>query len=210
MITHIIWDYNGTVLDDVDMSVAAVNDMLAARSLPPTDRITYRRTLDMPLENYYAGLGFADVDISKLSVEFRSRCAAHHELARIFPGVRDAIAAARARGIKNVLMSSLYSEYLAAEVEKYGIAALFDAVIGLSDRKLGSKFDNCRGYIKKHGLDPAELLFVGDLISDAKTAKALGAKCVLIPNGHNSRERCAAQGVTVLDGMDGLIRYISE
>ena len=36
-ITHIIWDFNGTVLDDVEMAVAAVNDMLDSRGLEKTN-----------------------------------------------------------------------------------------------------------------------------------------------------------------------------
>lgn len=200
MITHIIWDYNGTVLDDAAVSVAAVNDMLDARGLPRTDLETYRKTLDVPLEGYYAGLGFTDVDISELSVEFRRRCQAHPELAGIFDGVREAVSEAKKRGIRNVLMSSLYQEYLDAEAEKYGLFGLFDEVIGMSDRRLGSKLDNCKAFMERHGLSADGLLFVGDLISDAKTAKALGARCVLIPNGHNSRERCAAHA-EVLDSV---------
>ena len=191
MITHIIWDYNGTVLDDVRASVAAVNDMLAVRGLPPTDIETYRDTLDVPLEDYYAGLGFTDVDISKLSVEFRERVGAHPGLAGIFDGVREAVLEAKRRGIGNVLMSSLYQEYLDAEAEKYGLRELFDEITGMSDRRLGSKLANCRAFMERHGLSADGLLFVGDLVSDAKTAKELGAKCVLIPNGHNSRARCA-------------------
>ena len=84
MIQLIIWDYNGTVVDDVDTSVAAVNAMLKSRNLPKTDKSTYIENLCMPLENYYNTVGIINADIPALSIEFRERCIENAYLSKIF------------------------------------------------------------------------------------------------------------------------------
>lgn len=208
MLTHIIWDYNGTVIDDVDASVAAVNDMLYTRGLPPTTKQEYTSTVSLPLENYYKGLGIVDADMGKLSLEFRMYCQKHDNLCRIFDGFYETVEFTKSLGMKNILMSSLYSVFLLSETEKYKITDCFDEIIGMSDTFVGSKYENAKNYIDKNNLDPQNILFVGDLINDAQTAKALGAQCILIPNGHNSKEKCESQGVTVVENITYIKEYI--
>ncbi len=209
-ITHIIWDFNGTVLDDVHMAVAAVNDMLDARGLQKTDIDIYKRTLTMPLTEYYKTVGIYCDDIVSLSLEFRACCDKHPEKAKIADGVREVIEAAKNAGITNVLMSSLYHPHLLAEVEKYGISDMFDDIIGLPDRNLGSKKSNALMYIKKHKLDAKNILFIGDLISDAQMAQDIGSEAILISNGHMSFDRCKAQTENTYDNIKEVIGYIQR
>ncbi len=208
MITHIIWDFNGTVLDDVKMSVEAVNDMLKRRNLPPTDVDTYKDTLVMPLTEYYKTVGIYCDDISVLSNEFRACCQNHNELARIFDGVKEVIDTAKEKGIKNILLSSLYHEHLESEVKKYGIGDWFDTVLGLPDKNLGSKFENAQNLFKKQGIDAKNTLFLGDIVSDAQTAKKLGADCILIANGHMSFKKCSDECDKVVLDVKDVIKYI--
>ena len=139
MLTHIVWDFNGTVLDDTYTSVLAVNEMLKARDLPETNLDIYKKTIVMPLTEYYKTVGIYTDDISVLSQEFRKYCEMHKDMSRIFDGVYDVITFTKSLGIKNILLSSLYNKHLLAETEKYGIGGWFDIICGLSDKNLGSK-----------------------------------------------------------------------
>ena len=208
MITHIIWDYNGTVLDDVDTAVAAVNLMLKDRSLPPTDKETYKNDLVMPLENYYATVGIHNADIPVLSIEFRERSEQNAHLSKIADGFYEAVTVAKDKGIKNILMSSLFCDYLESEVDKYGIRKYFDAVMGMKDTSVGSKYGMALKYITDNGIDPKNVLFIGDLISDAQTAEKIGAECILVPLGHNSKSRCEKTGATVCETLEGITKYL--
>ena len=61
--THIIWDFNGTVLDDVEAGIRSVNDMLAARGLPVITSVAqYRELFSFPVIDYYRRLG---LDVEK-------------------------------------------------------------------------------------------------------------------------------------------------
>ena len=149
MIELIIWDYNGTVIDDVDTTVAAVNDMLLARNLPPTDKETYIRTLVMPLDKYYETVGICNIDVSVLSVEFRKNFLKNQHLSKIFDDFFPVIDTVKKHRIKNILMSSLYEKYLSEETKKYKISGYFDDIIGMKDTSVGTKTQNAAKYIKK-------------------------------------------------------------
>jgi len=210
MITHIIWDYNGTVLDDAYTSVLAVNEMLAARGLPKTNLEVYKKTLTMPLTEYYKTVGIYTDDIAVLSQEFRGYCKKHGDSSRIFDGVYDVIAFAKSLGIKNILLSSLYNEHLIEETKKYCIDGWFDTVSGLLDKNLGSKSDTARRIFKEQGINPKNVLFIGDLVTDAITAKEVGADCILIPNGHTDKARCMLACDKVFDHVKEIIEYIKR
>ncbi len=207
-ITHIIWDFNGTVLDDAYTSVLAVNEMLKARGLAQTNLEVYKKTLTMPLTEYYKSVGIYTDDIALLSQEFRKYCKLHEKSSHIFDGVYEVISFAKACGIKNILLSSLYNEHLLEETKKYNISGWFDTISGLSDRNLGSKSDTARAILEKEGIDPKKVLFIGDLVTDAITAKELGADCVLIPNGHTDKARCIAACDNVFDTLIEVIDYV--
>ncbi len=210
MTTHIVWDYNGTVLDDARLSVFAVNKMLQKRALLPTDFESYIETVALPLESYYASIGITDADMQRLSDEFRAFCEQNAGMCSIFPDFRETAEYFRMHGIRSILMSSLHEDYLFEEIKKYEIDDCFDEVYGLSDKSVGSKTEIAKKFIKSSGAQPENLLFVGDLINDARLAKELGARCVLIPRGHNSRRRCENEGVVVLDSIEKLKEYIQR
>lgn len=210
MFTHIFWDYNGTILDDVEVSVRAVNCMLEDRGLPTTDVNTYKNTLTLPLELYYKSVGITDVPVSELSIEFRKYCKEYSYLSSIFSDFPNVINSARDLGIKNVLFSSLYEKHLTEELMSHGIYNLFDDVIGMQDLSVGTKTANASEYINSHNIDVKNVVFIGDLTTDADMAIELGAQCILIPNGHNSKERCLTRGVDVYESLSQIIGFISN
>ena len=186
MITHIIWDFNGTVLDDVNTAVAAVNMMLKSRSLPLTDIDIYRDNLVMPLEKYYETVGITNADIPTLSIEFREMSEINSHLSKIADGFIDTVTPLKKRGIKNILMSSLYEKYLNSEVDKYDIRKYFDYIEGMKDTAVGSKIDMAHTYLKNNNIESNNVLVVGDLLSDAELANALGCELkitFILPDG---------------------------
>ena len=58
VLTHVLWDWNGTLLDDLDAAIDAMNGVLAANGLPLLDRARYRSVFGFPVQDYYGRLGF--------------------------------------------------------------------------------------------------------------------------------------------------------
>lgn len=54
----IIWDWNGTLLDDLDMCVSIINDLLKNRKMPLLDHYSYKEAFAFPVEKYYRTIGF--------------------------------------------------------------------------------------------------------------------------------------------------------
>ena len=86
---------------------------------------------------------------------------------------------------------------------------MFQAVLGMSDDLGGGKSGLAAGYIRAHGLEPSQVLFVGDTVHDWQTAQSVGCPCVLIAGGHQSKARLEATGAAVLDSIAELPAYLA-
>ena len=57
--THLIWDFNGTILQDMDLGIRCTNTMLTERGLPVIPSVeAYREIFGFPIDEYYRRLGF--------------------------------------------------------------------------------------------------------------------------------------------------------
>ena len=187
MIQTILWDFNGTVMNDVDASTGAVNAMLARRRLPLITREWYTLHLVMPLERFYSDIGFdmGAEKIEEVSAEFQRECA---KLDRpVFAEVRAALDRFRQRGYRQLLFSSLYHDVLLAQVQERGIEDYFEEIVGRKDRSLGGKEEAVAACLAEKRIDPATVLIVGDLTTDWDMAKFVGCPCALIEKGHQHR-----------------------
>ena len=83
--SHIIWDWNGTLLDDVGACVRAINQMLGSRGLPLLKSVAaYRAVFGFPIEDYYRRVGFdfdkepfADLSDEYIPIYYRLAAQAH-------------------------------------------------------------------------------------------------------------------------------------
>jgi phosphoglycolate phosphatase len=71
-INTIIWDWNGTLLDDVDMCIESINILLKRRNLDMLSRKRYRDIFTFPVRDYYetAGFNFSKEPWDKVAHEF--------------------------------------------------------------------------------------------------------------------------------------------
>jgi phosphoglycolate phosphatase len=205
-IKHIIWDWNGTLLDDAWLCVEIMNGMLARRRLPPLTPETYERIFDFPVADYYRKVGFDfSVDpFEKLSDEFM---AVYNRRVRDCPlraGARDILAAGQARGITQSILSAMKQETLVALVDHFDLTSYFTDVTGLADHHAAGKLELAQQWMAAQDLRRKDILFVGDTVHDYEVAQALGVACVQIHSGHHSRARLAACGVPILESLAGL------
>ncbi len=202
--THIIWDWNGTLLNDIGASLASVNDMLAMRGRPPIDIDYYRDCIGVPIIKFYEKVfDLANEDYSVIIKQYNNGYLSHLSSCGLAENARDVLDYFAERGVKQAIVSSSNNEQLHTNVKKYGIFNCFDAVLGASDFYAGSKIERAVEYLKKSGEYRA--LVVGDLEHDAEMAAELGADCVLITSGHENRERLYAANARVISNLRELI-----
>lgn len=206
MWTHLIWDFNGTLYDDVAAGVESINMMLRARGLREFASLdAYRDIFDFPIEDYYRALGF-DVDREGFDALAHEWVALYLEQSRttgLRPGVAAALDALTARGMPQLVLSASEREMLMGQLRGLGIADRFIDVLGLDNIYAGSKAAIAAAW--RQANPDARPLFVGDTLHDAEVAASIGADCILITGGHHSRTRLETAGVPVIDRFDELL-----
>ena len=202
---HIIWDWNGTLLDDTQAGVNAVNAMLAARSLPQLDVPTYRDLFGFPVRDFYRTVGFQleTEDWDAMAREFHDNFLADTTL-RLHAEAPRALASLKAAGIGQSVLSASEQSILTAMLEDYGVSRFFDHICGVDNLYGHSKLELGKSLLARLGLAPDSVLLIGDSLHDHEVATALNARCLLIAQGHQSHARLAQSGAPVLDSLADL------
>lgn len=208
--THVIWDFNGTVLDDVRLGIDCVNTMLVKRGLPilPSED-AYRRVFGFPIDDYYRRLGFdferEDYD-TVLAPEWVALYLAGEATCPVIAGVAETIDALRRRGIHQVMLSASDLNQLNGQLARIGLADAFEEVLGLDNIHARSKKMLAVAWKDRH--PEANPLFIGDTEHDADVADAIGADCVLFTGGHQSAERLAILGKPLIASIPELLAFL--
>lgn len=208
---HIVWDWNGTLLDDVDFCREVTNSMLAERDLPLLKNTAdYHRVFCFPVIRYYRNLGY---DFEKESFEslaeiYMSRYHSDRYDCKLFGAAEGVLKKVNASGIKQVVISASKQEHLDQQLKPFSIRPLLDGVYGIADHFAASKEQLVKNWVDENHIDTTSLLFVGDSAHDYEVTKAVGADCVLIPNGHQSRATLEATGAPVVDDISKIPPYL--
>lgn len=186
--THIIWDFNGTVLDDVQVSIESANRLLRAHSLPEIATVEeYRGKFGFPIIDYYRRMGF-DFEVTpynELAVEWVAYYLEEKKKASVFGDIPTALQILREKGIAQIILSATETGMLEEQVRELGIRDHFDTLLGLSNIHAYSKTEIGREWIEAH--PEAVPLMIGDTDHDAEVAEAMGIDCILLACGHQNR-----------------------
>jgi phosphoglycolate phosphatase-like HAD superfamily hydrolase/membrane protease YdiL (CAAX protease family) len=209
-IKHIIWDWNGTLLDDLDMCLDIIGGMLTERNLPAIDKESYLEIFDFPVKDYYQKIGFdfSQEPFETISDQFIGAYEKGRPDCDLIGGAREILAHAARLGLSQSILSASKNSYLLKAVEDYGIAGYFTAVLGIDNHHAAGKLALAQAFLESSSLDPQEMLLVGDTTHDGDIARAIGVNCVLIPNGHHSRSRLEETGFPVIDSLNDLRRIL--
>ena len=207
---HIIWDFNGTLLYDAQLSVDCDNYVFDVLGLPHITIDDYRAHMTMPVRNFYTSLG---VDLAVYPYETISRLwlDRFNELAvstGLTPGIMNVVRALHAAGHTQSILSASFEPSLREQCDHLGLTPYMTAVSGLSDESATPKTEIGRRQMQALGIAPENAVLVGDMITDSELADALGTACVLVEWGHNSCERLEPTGRTIAHTCDELLAIL--
>ena len=205
-----IWDWNGTLFNDVEWCIKVMNSMLSERDLHQISGVSeYHNMFDFPVINYYKNVGFDFLKepFEDLAREFIDRyhsgktgnCKLNDESEFVLESIRK-------KQITQIILSASEIGNLLSQMSEFDISHYFDEILGISDIYAGSKIDLGLEYIAGSGVKNGVL--IGDTEHDFEVANALGIDCLLVTTGHQSRERLLTCGVPVLDDFRQIIEYI--
>lgn len=202
--SHIIWDWNGTLIDDAWLGVAVMNEMLEKKRLPTITVDYYRAVFGFPVRDYYRQLGFSideDPVWEEVANDFIGGYHRRMHEVRLFADVETTLGAFRERGLTQVILSAMEQRTLTRHVSALGIADYFSHVQGIDNHYADGKGHMAQAMGERLGVAPERILFVGDTLHDIDVARRIGCDCVLCSRGHQSKERLLAAGVPVVDGL---------
>ena len=200
---HVIWDWNGTLVDDAWLCVEIVNELLECRGLAPTTQCEYREVFGFPLRAYYESVGFdlEREDFAAMGDEFNIRYNQRRRECRLREGACEVLTALSRNGIGQSLLSASNEMDLEEMVADYEVRSHFAAVAGVDNGLGEGKIERGHRHLADLNCKGDEVLLVGDTVHDVEVAAALGAHCVLLPSGHQSRRRLVGSGATVVEGL---------
>lgn len=202
----VIWDWNGTLLDDLEVSIAAMNRMLDKRNYPKLSQSRYKEIFTFPVREYYlrAGVNFGEHEWDEVAMEFIDNYRDEVAKSQIHAGVLDLLNYLSRKNYRQFVLSAMQQEFLTETIGARLPYGLFEKVMGLNDFYAHTKVENAKLLVKEIGLPKNEIVMIGDTIHDFEVAEAVGIACILFAGGHQSSKRLQQTGVPVIETLDQL------
>jgi len=207
-ITAIIWDWNGTLLNDTGICIESINTLLNDRNLPLLDRNKYLDVFGFPVIDYYQRIGF-DFNAEPFDIPAMQYINLYTQKVKECSLHNTAIATLdffRRKGVKQLLLSASEIGILENSIAHFKIAHFFDGIAGLDNHYATSKTEIGKQLLTSHGILPENACLIGDTTHDFEVAKEIGCRCVLVADGHQSAIKLKETGAVVVDTLENVKR----
>ncbi len=208
--THVLWDWNGTLIDDMWLCVDVINELLQKYDKPVLTLHEYQKHFDFPVKDYYERIGF---DFKKtpfeiVGTEFINGYYERWHECKLHENVEDVLRAIRDAGLTQSILSAADVKMLNAGVELFHLKEYFDELIGLDHHYAHGKIDIARAYMSRTGLNPGQVLYIGDTTHDCDVAQEIKVDVVLFTNGHHTPDRLENCGVPMIDSLRKVLEIL--
>lgn len=210
MIKTIIWDWNGTLLDDLELSLTSVNILLKDRKLPTLTVDRYKDIFTFPVIEYYKAAGF-DFDKEPFEVPAKQYVRIYRDgvnSVKLFDDVVNTLTYLKDNGYSLMVLSAMRDDNLKLMIEYAGISNFFDAVYGIKDNYAREKISLGKQLVERLSLNPSECLMIGDTLHDAEVSEQCGFNCILYSGGHVSRRRLETKNYRIIDKLEELCHIL--
>lgn len=199
-IRQVLWDWNGTLLDDLTYAIGVRNRTFPAFGLPRIGSVAeYHRQFTFPVRRYYERAGVTDETFVAVAHAWMAEYVRGFDAVPLHVDAVETLARFAAAGVRQAVLSATRRDMLESQIARFPIRACFTDVLGLSDIYARSKEAVGLDYLARCGVPAASTLMIGDTLHDAEVARAMGTGCVLVARGHQSRETLLTAGVPVMD-----------
>jgi phosphoglycolate phosphatase len=200
---NIIWDWNGTLLNDLGVCVSSINLLLGKRNIPILNVERYLDIFTFPVKDYYvtAGFNFNDEPFEEVAVEFMDHYLRLVRTAGLHTQAKAALSWFRNTGREQIILSAMEQNELVKLVNENQIGEYFSHIFGIEDHLANGKLALAETAIQKTGYKKEKTCLIGDTLHDAEVANKLGINCLLIADGHQSESRLKASGYPVIKNL---------
>lgn len=204
---HIIWDWNGTLLNDLEICILAMNHLLQERTIPLLTEIRYKDIFCFPVRNYYEKIGFdfRKESFEKVGLEFMDRYRKIVNRATLTKNAQYVLSQLQKTGVRQYVLSAMRQELLQQMLIDYGIIRYFDAVYGTKDDYGSGKIESGYCLLSELQLEKNQTVIIGDTLHDAEVADIMNVSCVLFSGGHQNERQLQKANKTIISDLMQLI-----
>ena len=191
---HIIWDWNGTLVNDVDQVASVVNELLHEQGLPEISLDHYLNNFHHPVIDFYTSIGFDfnTYPFDNLCQSFNKKYGEKSATIALYNDARMIVETIAKGDWQQSILSAAHEPLLRQSVCDYGIEEHFDHIYGLDNQHAVSKIERGHELMAATGISPSETVLIGDTDHDYEVAQSLGINLILIARGHQSFDRLQA------------------
>ena len=183
MFRNLIFDWSGTLVDDLGPVIEATNAVLAKYNIEPLDRESFRRSFRLPYREFYAEL-LPHIPLEELESHFRPAFDAAVTPVTVLPFAREKLEWCASLGIRCFVLTSMDTLAFERQMDEFGLRGHFEATYsGVLDKR-----EVIHEILKTHHLAPSETAFVGDMTHDVETARHGGVSSIAVLTGYNHAE----------------------
>ena len=187
MFRNLIFDWSGTLVDDLGPVIEATNAVLGNYQISPMDRESFRRCFRLPYREFYADL-LPGIPLEELEGHFRPAFDASQAPVTVLPHAREKLEWCRASGIRVFVLTSMDTDAFERQMDDFGFREHFEATYsGVLDKR-----EIIHQILETHQLNLLETAFVGDMTHDVETARHGGIASIAVLTGYNHAEVLAA------------------
>lgn len=187
----IIWDWNGTLLNDVDICVSIVNTLLEQQNGTPITKSSYQQTFGFPIVDYYRkiGIDFSKESFEELTKKFMGSYTQQVKNCALHDSTLQVLTALRQKGKEQYILTAAHKESVLKLLDFYNLRHYFKQIEGLDNFRAESKVQRGIHLIEDNNINRASTVLIGDTIHDFDVAQELGVQCILVADGHQSKIR---------------------
>lgn len=187
MFKNLIFDWSGTLVDDMGPVIEATNVVLEKYGIAPYDREGFRRSFRLPYHEFYEEL-LPGVALTELEAHFRPAFDGATSLVTVLPHAREKLEWAKQRGMRMFVLTSMDPTAFARQLNEFEMQDFFEETYsGVIDKR-----ELIAGILETHSLHKDETAFIGDMTHDIETARHGGISSIAVLTGYHHAEVLAA------------------
>ena len=202
-INTIIWDWNGTLLNDIEICVDSINILLKQRNHKTLSLEKYREIFTFPVKDYYirAGFNFEKEPFDKVAIEFIDIYREKILNASLFSEVEQTLNFFKIKGFKQIIISAMEKDFLIQSVEQNKIETYFETIAGINNHHAVSKLELTQNIVINQKINPNKCILIGDTLHDFEVAENISCKCILVASGHQSLKKLSKANCRIVSNL---------
>lgn len=209
--TYVFWDWNGTLIDDLEINFSVINKLLSNRKKATISLPEYRRAFTFPIKDFYRAVGFPiyGEEYEQLVRDYWELYRCQSKGIHLMTGALDVLRALKNNQIKQYVLSASDRKMVIDQISSYRIQDLFEEIIAPQDGYALGKVELAKQWMSENGIPSSNVIMIGDTFHDFETAKAINIDCVLVNKGHQDLSAfMREQNLLILDSISELADVI--